>query len=156
MNYSSLRRVLFSSLSHPSPALTSAVLLLLSLSLCSSHWTVEGDFTIELLFCIKGTTCWRSTAGTEASCYTPQRPPPHKPDGLQIELGKRRLHAGQRLWGHVTCHAAFCTSFIMDRCSWIIHNRVVTDEDASMQQISSMRCALLQVFSLQIVHFIYI
>lgn len=145
MNYSSLRRVLFSSLSHPSPALTSAVLLLLSLSLFQSlncgrrlhNWIVVLYKRHYLL---------KEHCGDWGELLHPSASPPHKPDGLQIELGKRRLHAGQRLWGHVTCHAAFCTSFIMDRCSWIIHNRVVTEEDASVQQISSMHCSQYSVY----------
>lgn len=33
--------------------------------------------------------------------------PSASPAGPQITLNKRRLHAGQRLWGHVTSHAAF-------------------------------------------------
>ncbi len=92
----------------------------------------------------KGTTCWRSTAGTEASCHTLSVP--HWPSHLaQSE--------------EVTCRAKVMRSYDMP-CSISASIGAVGQSSDRWgcinAAISSMPCALLPIFSLQIVHFIYI
>lgn len=61
----------------------------------------------------KGTTCWRTTPAALQGLRQAVAPSAF-PTGLQIKLNKWRSHAGQRLWGHMTCHAAFsASSFIL-------------------------------------------
>lgn len=101
----SLRWVLFPSLSYPSSGVTSAVLLL---SLCPSHQTAERHFVIEALFSTKRHYLLKEHCRELRRAVTPSA----FPAGLQLKLNDWRLHAGQRSWGHVTCHTAFLTSSI--------------------------------------------
>jgi len=132
MNYSSLRRVLFSSLSDPSwmwPPRS-------DYCLGSSLWTLGKVSRIELTLGRKGTT-------TAEGAF---------PIGLWIKLNNKRSHAGQRSQGHMTRHAAFQRpphQVQWDHLTEWWRMRINAE-------ISGMLCALLPIFSLQSSFYLYI
>lgn len=100
MNYFSLHRVLFSCWSYPSLGVTSAVTpfpLFQSLN-CGMRLQKR----IVVLKKQKAQPAEGALQGLRQAVT-----PSVFPTGFQIKLNKRRSHAGQRLWHHVTCHAAF-------------------------------------------------
>lgn len=64
----------------------------------------ETSFWIVVLKKKKGTTCWRSTAGTEGSCHTLSVSP--VPLAFRSSSIRRGYMQGKRSWGHMTGHAA--------------------------------------------------
>lgn len=100
-----------------------------TLSLCSSHWAVERDFTTESLFWRKGTIPIEGELlGDEASCLTLSVPfSPHRPsDQTRLKVTCRAKVVRSR---DMPCSSLHHTG------SQIIHNRVAADEDVSTHAV---------------------
>lgn len=122
-------------------------------SLCSSKQTLENDFRMESALEDKALPAEGDPAALQGLRQTVI--PLAFPTGLQIKLNKWRSHAGQRLWGHMTCHAAFQLHPSYCRCSWGIQQS--GDRWRCINAvIPCMLHALLPIVSFQTVHFIYI
>lgn len=141
MNYSSFHRLLFSSLSDPFLDVTSAVRLLSLFQSLNSEKRLQN--VIDALK-KRHYTCWKEHCRDWRKLSHPQ----HFPLAFRSSSIRSGYMRGRR--SHDTPCSISASSFIGAVGSF---DRVATDEDA---EISSMLCALLPIFSLQIVHFMYI
>lgn len=81
---------------------------------CLSKLLNNGNMEpVELLFSREGTTCWRSTVGTEASCHALSVSPWSSDQAQWDEITCRAVR------GQSTCHAAFLLP--LSQVHWVIH-----------------------------------